>query len=267
MQKYSLQKLLQTLLLLMGTFHLFSAQDARIVTSDGKVIKSSSVRVVKNGTLEYLSSDGKTVLQIAREKYRYAWIPKPADITQADQLNKSMKYEEARTLYKKCGADFKLLGWEPYCIRMEAECLAKTGRKPQAEELLKELRKNRILNPEAAEELSMADDLLCELLIDARKYEEALQILRKQITLDQKDLVFAGLFKMAVILQNTDKRRDAAKAFYHIAILFPDHERRPEALYNAWSLFTELKDPVAGRIAQMLKTQYPEDGYTRRIFL
>ncbi|MBO5724122.1 MAG: hypothetical protein J6S58_04770, partial [Lentisphaeria bacterium] len=136
-----------------------------------------------------------------------------------------------------------------------------------AQKRLKELHKIRILNPESEEELFLADDLLSDLLIDDRKYEEALHLLHKQMKLDQKDLVFSALFKQAVILQNRSKLREAAEMFYRTALLFPGHIRRPEALFNAWSLFTELKNPVAGKIAELMKKQYPDDARTQRIFL
>ena len=243
------------------------APEGKIVTPDGKVIRTRSIKLRPQGELEYVATDGTTVKRISRERYRYAWIPKPAAVTKADQVYKEHKYKEAAVLYRQCAGEFKQLGWEVYCIRMEAESLAKSGEKLLARKRLKELHKIRIVNDESREELFLADDLLSDLLIDARQYEEALQLLRKQMKLDQKDLVFSALFKQAVIKQNRNQRLEAAKAFYRIALLFPGHERRAEVLYNAWSLFTELKNPASGKIAELLKKQYPEDANTKRIFL
>lgn len=254
---------------LLPLISLWSAAPAegRIVMSDGRQIHSRSIKLRPQGELEYIAQDGTTVKRISRERYRYAWIPKPAAITQADQKYREAKYKEAAALYKQYSVEFKLLGWEVYCVRMEAHSLAKSGEKLLAMQRLQSLHKIRILNPESREELFLADDLLSDLLIDTRQYNEALLLLQKQIKLDQKDLVFSALFKTAVILQNTNKRLEAAKAFYQTALLFPGHERRTETLYNAWSLFTELKDPTAKKIAEKLKRQYPDDSYTKRIFL
>ena len=248
-------------------FALQGAPEGKIVTPDGKVIKTRSIKLRPQGELEYVAADGTTLKRLSRERYRYAWTPKPAAVTHADQVYKEHKYKEGAALYKQCAVDFKLLGWEIYCIRMEAECLAKSGEKLLAQKRLKELHNIRILNEESREELFLADDLLSDLLIDARQYDDAMQILRKQMKLEQKDLVFSAFFKQAVIKQNLNRRLEAAKSFYRTALLFPTHERRTEALYNAWSLFTELKNPAAEKIAELLKKQYPDDVYTKRIFL
>ena len=245
---------------------LFGANDSRIVTTDGREIKTSKIEADRNGDLEYLSPDGKIKLRIARGRYRYAMIPKPAQVTAADQKFREQQWKSAAALYQTAAQDYKLLGWDVYCIRMEAECLVRSGEKQQAGELLTKLHQERETNPELAAERAMADDLLADLLIDGKKYAEAEKILNRQQRREEPELAFAAHFKKAVILQARGDKRSAALRFYQTALLFPNHPRRAEALFCAWSLLTELKAPQAAQIGEMIKREYPDSSYAKQVF-
>jgi len=254
-------------LLLAGTSGLLSgANDSKIVTTDGREIKTSRIEADPEGDLEYLSPDGKLKLRIARGRYRYAMIPKPAQVTAADQKFREQQWKSAASLYQTAAQDYKLLGWDVYCIRMEAECLIRSGEKQQAGELLIKLHQERETNPELASERAMADNLLTDLLIDAKKYDEAEKLLNRQQRREEPELAFAAHFKKAVILQGRGDKRGAALRFYQTALLFPNHPRRAEALFCAWSLLTELKAPQAASVGEMLKREYPESPYARQVF-
>ena len=118
------------------SFTLSAANDSIIVTTDGKIIKTSKIEVNAKGDLEYLTPDGKLKNRIPNGRFRYAQVPKPAEITEADQNYRKQQWKTAAAMYHKAASDYRLLGWEVYCIRMEAESLAKTGEKAQAEKLL-----------------------------------------------------------------------------------------------------------------------------------
>ena len=245
---------------------LLAASDSRIVTSDGRTIPASQVKLRSNGDLEYLSEDGKIKNRIAKGHYRYARIPKPASVTEADLKYKEQQWKSAAALYHKAAAEYRLLGWQTYCLRMEAECLVRSGEKKQAAVLLRELHAGTEPDPGLLREKALADNLLAELLIDNKEYAEAGKILEKQQRLDDPDLVFAAHFKAAVILQAQGKRAEAARRFYQTALLFPKNPRRPEALYCTWNLLTELKDPNASKVADLLKRDYPDNPFARQTF-
>ena len=159
---------------------LLAASDSRIVTSDGRTIPASQVKLRSNGDLEYLSEDGKIKNRIAKGHYRYARIPKPASVTEADLKFKEQQWKSAAALYHKAAAEYKLLGWQTYCLRMEAECLVRSGEKKQAAALLRELHAGNEPDPGLLREKALADNLLAELLIDNKEYAEAGKILEKQ---------------------------------------------------------------------------------------
>ena len=245
---------------------LSGANDSKIVTSDGREIKTSKIEMRDNGDLEYLSADGNIKKRIARGRYRYALVPKPASVTAADQKYREQQWKSAAALYKKAGTDYKLLGWDIYCLRMEADSLSRSGEKDQALKILWELHNEREINPELAGERAQADTLLADLLIERKRYDDAEKILNRQMNLEDSGLVFSAYFKKAVILQGRGKRREAIRQFYQTALLFPRNPRRAEALYCAWSLLSEQKDPRASKIAELLKREYPDSTYAKQVF-
>ena len=245
---------------------LFGANDCIIATTDGRVIKTSRIEVRENGDLDYFQPNGKFSSRIPRNRYRYAQIPKPAAVTAADQKFREQQWISAAALFRKAGNDYKLLGWQVYCIRMEAESLARSGEKGAAEKLLTGLHEIRDNNPHEQRERQLADDFLADLLIDRKQYDQAGKILERQSKLDDPSLVFAAFFKKAVILQGQGLRKQAAKQYYQTALLFPGNTRRAEALYNVWNLLVELKDPGAPKIAEMLKREYPDSPFAKQVF-
>ena len=106
----------------------FAAGESLIVTSDGKRINTSSITAKPNGDLEYVSPDSSSLrVRIAKGRYRYAWVPKPADVTEADAKYKSGDYKAAAELYLKAYLNYRNLGWDVYCMMMEADTLDKLG--------------------------------------------------------------------------------------------------------------------------------------------
>ena len=257
------KKMLMFLIVAAGP--LFGADNCVIATSDGREIKTSRIEVRENGDLDYLSPDGKRRNRITRGRYRYAQIPKPAAVTEADQKFREQQWNSAAALFRKAGEAYKLLGWQVYCIRMEADSLSRSGEKIQAEKLLTGLHDLQDNNPFQQRERQLADDFLTDLLIDRKRYDDAEKILDRQLRLSDPNLVFSAFFKKAVILQARGQRKQAVRLFYQTALMFPGHPRRAEALYNTWSLMSDLKDPSAPKIAEMLKREYPDSTFAKQL--
>ena len=258
-----LKKLLMLPMLTAGT--LFGADKCIIITTDGREIRTSRIEARENGDLDYLSPDGKRRNRITRGRYRYAQIPKPAAVTEADQKFREQQWKSAAALFRKAGENYKQLGWQVYCIRMEADSLARSGEKGQAEKLLTDLHNQPATNPLQQQERQLADDFLTDLLIDRKQYDEADKILDRQLRLSDPNLVFSAFFKKAVILQARGQRQQALRLFYQTALMFPGHPRRVEALYYTWSLMSDLKDPSAPKIAEMLKREYPDSTFAKQL--
>ena len=245
---------------------LSAANDSIIVTTDGRVIKTAKIEVNAKGDLEYLTPDGKLKNRIPNGRFRYAQVPKPAEITEADQNFRKQQWKTAAAMYHNAASAWRLLGWEVYCIRMEAESLAKSGEKAQAEKLLTGLHGTGENNPRQQKERHLADNFLAELLIDRKQFDAAEKILNRQLVLDDPELVFSAFFKKAEIMQGRGLRKEAIRLFYQAALLFPGNPRRAEALYNTWNLMQEIKDPRAAKIAEMLKREYPNSPLAQKVF-
>ena len=245
---------------------LSAANDSTIMTTDGREIKTSKIEIDSNEGLEYLSPDGKVKNRIARGRYLYAQIPKPASVTEADQKFRDQQWISAAALYKKAAEKYRLLGWGVYCTRMEAESLIRSGDKKQAMELLRKIHDVRETNPGQVQERALADNLLSDLLVEAKQFDEAEKLLVRQRQLDDTDLLFAAYFKSAMILHGRGKTKEAALRFYQTALLFPKNARRAEALFNVWSLLSELKDPAAAKIGEQIKREYPDSQYAKQVF-
>ena len=95
-------KKLMTLLtggLLLAAVQL-SAQTASakpvIMTTDGEEIRAAMVELTQSGDFRYAESlkDGSPKLSIRKNRVRWAWIPKPEEITAADKLLSGKKYDE-----------------------------------------------------------------------------------------------------------------------------------------------------------------------------
>ena len=245
---------------------LSAANDSIIVTTDGKIIKTAKIEVIGKGDLEYLTPDGKLKNRIPNGRFRYAQVPKPAEITEADQNFRKQQWKTAAAMYHKAASDYRLLGWEVYCIRMEAESLAKSGEKAQAEKLLTGLHGTGENNPRQQKERNLADSFLADLLIDRKQFDAAEKILNRQLGLDDPDLVFSAFFKKAEIMQGRGRKKEALRLYYQAALLFPGDPRRAEALYNIWNLMQETKDPRAAKIGEMLKREYPNSPFAQKVF-
>ena len=244
---------------------LSAANDSIIVTTDGRVIKTSKIEVNAKGDLEYLTPDGKLKNRIPNGRFRYAQVPKPAVITEADQNFRKQQWKTAAAMYHNAASAYRLLGWEVYCIRMEAESLAKSGEKAQAEKLLTDLHGTGENNPRQQKERNLADNFLAELLIDRKQFDAAEKILNRQLVQDDPELVFSAFVKKAEIMQGRGQRKEALRLYYQTVLLFPGNPRRAEALYNTWNLMQELKDPRAPKIAEMLKREYPDSSFAKKV--
>ena len=159
-------KKLMTLLtggLLLAAVQL-SAQTAAkpvIMTTDGEEIRAASVELTQSGDYRYAESlkDGSPKLSIRKNRVRWAWIPKPDEITAADRLLTSKKYDEAADAFAAAIKPFGPLGWEPYCKLRQAEALDASGKQSEAIKLLETLKDYPNASPRNEADLSAAYEI------------------------------------------------------------------------------------------------------------
>ena len=244
----------------------FAAGECLIVTSDGRRITTSSVTAKPNGDLEYVSPENSTLrVRIPKGRYRYAWVPKPADVTEADAKYRDGDYKSAAELYLKAYLNYRNLGWDIYCMRMEADTLDKLGMTRDAISKLEALKSSRVLNPELENDYLRAMYLLAELYLKNGRSDSAEQLLTKVSQSRDEELAASAFLKRGEILEKRGNRKEAVNLYFQTVLLFPKSRRHPEALYRTWENLKAQNDARAGKFAERLKTEYPDDPYTKRL--
>ena len=248
------------------SFGAFAAGECLIVTSDGKRISTTSVTAKPNGDLEYISPENSSLrVRIPKGRYRYAWVPKPADVAEADAKYKEGDYKTAAELYLKAYLNYRNLGWDVYCMMMEADTLDRLGMTRDAISKLEGIKTARILNPELESDYQRAMFLLASLYLKNDNTEAAEQLLEKISQSRDEELAASSFMKRAEILAERGNRKDAANLFFQVVMLFPKSKKHPEALYRTYENLKAQNDARADKFAERLKTEYPDDPFAKRL--
>ena len=273
-------KKLMTLLtggLLLAAVQL-SAQSAAsakpvIMTTDGEEIRAASVELTQSGDFRYAESlkDGSPKLSIRRNRVRWAWIPKPEEITAADKLLTNKKYEEAATTFAGLVKSFGPLGWEPYCKLRQAEALDASGKQSEAIKVLETLKDYPNASPRNEADLSAAYELLIKFYANIKAWDKGLELSKKLMYAGDAAAVSA-LFARGDILSarasetnSQDDRRDAFNAYAQISLLFPKSGRAAEATFRAYQTLKVLNDARAQIFADKLKKDYPKSDFVKQL--
>ena len=273
-------KKLMTLLtggLLLATVQL-SAQTASakpvIMTTDGEEIRAASVELTQSGDFRYAESlkDGSPKLSIRKNRVRWAWIPKPDEITAADKLLTAKKYDEAANAFAATAKSFGPLGWEPYSKLRQAEALDASGKQSEAIKVLETLKDYPNASPRHNEaDLSAAYELLIKFYGNIKAWDKGLELSQKLMYAGDAAAVSA-LFARGDILSarasetnSQDDRRDAFNAYAQISLLFPKSSRAAEATFRAYQTLTVLNDARAKIFADKLKKEYPKSDYAKQL--
>ena len=272
-------KKLMTLLtggLLLAAVQL-SAQNASakpvIKTTEGEEISAALVELTQSGDYRYAESlkDGSPKLSIRKNRVRWAWVPKPDEITRADKLLNDKKYEDAATAFAATVKSFGPLGWEPYAKLRQAEALDGAGKQSEAIKVLETLKDYPNASPYNEADLSAAYELLVKFYADIKAWDKGLELSKKLMYAGDAAAVSA-LFARGDILSarasetnSRDDRRDAFNAYAQICLLFPKSSRAAEATFRAYQTLTVLNDARAKIFADKLKTDYPKSDYAKQL--
>ena len=243
-----------------------------IMTTDGEEIRAAMVELTQSGDFRYAESlkDGSPKLTVRKNRVRWAWIPKPEEITAADKLLSGKKYDEAATAFAATAKSFGPLGWEPYSKLRQAEALDASGKQSEAIKVLETL-KDYSGNPRNEADLSAAYELLIQFYANIKAWDKGLELSKKLMYAGDAAAVNA-LFARGDILSarasetnSQDDRRDAFNAYAQISLLFPKSARAAEATFRAYQTLTVLNDARAQIFADMLKKDYPKSDYAKQL--
>ena len=223
-------------------------EDSVICTIDGRTLKVESLTALPDSSLEYALPGSKERTRIASGQYVYARIPKPSEIEKADAFLKKGSFAQAAASYKLAYDKYKLLGWDLYCIGHESEALAGLGEKIAALKKLESVKDYKLQDRTRDSHLNYVRRLRARLCVELGKYKAAFAFIRK-----------------GDILRRDGKLKEASQMYLQASLLFLDVPERPEALASLYTVLKELKDSNAEKFAGILRSEYPENPWTKRI--
>ncbi len=248
-----------------GAFALQAAEPCIIKGLDDKDFQVDEIKALPTGDLEYVSGASKIKSKIQKGKYKWAWVPKPKEVSEADAALKGGKFKDAADKYKKAFESYRILGWDVYCIVKEAECLAKNDQKPDAIKRLAELKGYKLVNPKQEDDLMEAFKLLSTLYIETGDSASAEPLLEEMGKSKEEDIAAFAFNRRGDILYKQGNKKDAVIMYLQTALLFPKSSARPEALLKTANTLGEMKDPRGVKFAEMLKSEYPSDPLTKQL--
>ena len=250
-----------------------SANKPVIMTVEGEEIHAALVEVTSSGAFRYAESlkDGSPKLSIPKNRVRWAWIPKPEEVTKADTLLKNKNYDEAAEAFAATAKSFGPLGWEPYSKLRQAEALDAAGKQSEAIKVLETLKDYPNVSPRNEADLSAAYELLIRFYTNIKAWDKGLELSKKLMYAGDAAAVSA-LFARGDMLSarasetnSQDDRRDAFNAYAQISLLFPKSSRAAEATFRAYQTLTVLNDARAKIFADKLKKDYPKSDYAKQL--
>ena len=250
-----------------------SANKPVIMTVEGEEIHAALVEVTSSGAFRYAESlkDGSPKLSIPKNRVRWAWIPKPEEVTKADTLLKNKNYDEAAEAFAATAKSFGPLGWEPYSKLRQAEALDAAGTQSEAIKVLETLKDYPNVSPRNEADLSAAYELLIRFYTNIKAWDKGLELSKKLMYAGDAAAVSA-LFARGDMLSarasetnSQDDRRDAFNAYAQISLLFPKSSRAAEATFRAYQTLTVLNDARAKIFADKLKKDYPKSDYAKQL--
>ena len=245
-----------------------------MMTTDGELKALSSLELYDSGDYKYAERGKDAKLRMPKSRVKWAWAPKTDDVDAADKLFKEKKYPEAAQAYAEAAKKSGPLGWRPYCIYLQARALKEAGKPDDAFQVLKTLENY----PNACEKnelpLALAYSMLVDFYIDAKNFKDAEQVAAKLLYAQNSEaavrtmLTLGDLYSAEAAASPADakqKLRDAAMSYFQACLLFPRSKNAPEAAYKSWETLTKLKDGRAQTFAEMLKQDYADSEYAKKL--
>ena len=250
------------------------------------IMKKGDKKPTEYKKIELDEKDSKSMLvtmesgaksKVPLNQVEYAWIPKPESVAAADALVTAGDFQKAADAYIAAAAEYKLFGWDPYCRFESAKALKQGKQYDSAIKMFSAISKENFENPNDKKYTKEATLLLGETYLEAGKYSEALNFAQAQSKLEDDVLAGAAyllrakIYRMQANAEKADAEKQkalltkAAYAYFGAALLFKDATTRPEALFNSWEILKELKDARAEEFAKILRAEYPDNPFTKRL--
>jgi len=213
-----------------------------IIDRTGRRAVGVALTAEKNGTLRLQLKAGGPVQTFKPGTYRYAYIPKPAEIARIEQLFAAGKNadveKQAPLLFEK----YKFLGWGDHVAYLHGGVLLRQGKAAEALDVFDRGKPYTVLH--GSELLEGRVDALIVL----GKEDDARRELANLAKSDDRNVAAFVFNARGRLLVKQGKKKDAVLEYLKTLLLFKPgvvSAARKEARANVVALLKDLKDPRA----------------------
>lgn len=263
--------------LLTGTLHAQrNATPFLVKNNSSDRIPATSISLTPNGDFSYSPQGSNISVTLKKRDVKYAWIPKPEDISGADKALAEGRFDDAAKRYATAEAKFGPLGWDFYCIWKQAEAQKGAGKLNEAIQSLERLKGATVVNPMSQQIFVDASKALGGAYIEAKRYDDAIRYAEAMTDFEDESAACSSYILRGDIYKaramdpaaKSDRKKDldaAARAYFQAALLFKDIPERPLALFRSWEIMKLRNDARGEQFAKELRAKYPENEYTKKL--
>jgi len=238
------------------------AVGGRVLTTDGQIIKATSIRFKKT-TQEYILTTDNLERPLAKAKVKKLDIEKPAKFAQAITTLNSGKVDDAIAMFEEVYTEvFMLSPWDAQVLDMLGRIYTtKKIDKAKAVDTYEKLLRNAL--PEG-----ITPDIkkrAWAVLIDAGKTEALAKEFENTIATGSRANAAAAYIGRGDLAKRTKNTSDAFIDYMRVVLLFDQvKDLQPEAMYKAMKCLEELKDSRAAELRRELAQKYPQSEYASK---
>ncbi|NOY74859.1 MAG: tetratricopeptide repeat protein [Kiritimatiellaeota bacterium] len=256
-------KMLVAITVVVGLSAIVCAERPFVVMKSGK--KEFFDKVTADG-VNLRVKKGSIARKIRKGDYKYARVPLPTLVRKAAKALGSKKYDSAVSLFKKAYDEYKLLGWDAFCVYGSARASVDMGKKKQAVDGLLRL-KGKPEDPDKMLYYIKAKRLLAQLYVDDAQFDKA-KVVLKELGACKNDAVAAFSNNLlGDILMKQGKRKDATLMYLRTALLFSEKntKERPAALFKVIEILKQDRNNKYKDFEKILRKDYPMSKFTKSL--
>ena len=221
-----------------------------IIRSDKKKLMVKELSADANGVITYKTSNFSQKLKPGQ--YLFARTPMPKDVKEATRQYRSKSYKNAVKAFDAAFKTARYVGWGSVCMYYAAKSLEALGKKSEAVDRLKLLKKIP-MDPEEMPFFLKAKKLEADLLIAEKKFDDAsavLSVISKGG--DQKTAMFANNAKGDMLMAQGNKSEALFMYLRNVILFKPGKSQEAEkSITEAVKILEEQKNPRASEFEKM----------------
>lgn len=217
-----------------------------VVDNTGNRIPGVNITAEENGDLVLQpDASGKIKRPFKAGSYRYAFIPKPTEVTELEKLAETKKYADLLKAAPPVFNKYRSLGWSYVIAALQVEALLADDKVSEAKRIFQE---GARFPGEFREKMENAEILI---LVASKDYDRADERLKRQMLNADEQVAAQAFCLRGMVAEARGDKKQAILEYMKPLMLFDAKkggEYRSVAKKNAVRLMQELNDPRVGKI-------------------